>query len=107
MAKNDTLIILNYIPPVKESAQINICEAWGEKLLAWKCRMKKKTLRAALEWCDNDKTLIRVLMSPVGIYGVMSISGICMADSHPLIAVAGILWTASGFWLVANKYKKH
>lgn len=103
MAKNDTLIILNNIPPVERVGTVPK-NAQTETAIPIRARMKRKLLKYMLQWCELEKHEVRIMLSKTGINAMASVSGFCMVDSHPLIAVPAFLWFIISAYCIYRRF---
>lgn len=106
MAKNDTLVILSYIPPV-ERAETASKKAQTVTAIPIRTQMKRKLLKYMLEWCELEKHEIRIMLSKTGINAMASVSGVCMVDSHPLIAFPAFVWFVVSTYCLYKKFKEN
>lgn len=106
MAKNDTLVILSYIPPV-ERAETASKKVQTVTAIPIRTQMKRKLLKYMLEWCELEKHEIRIMLSKTGINAMASVSGVCMVDSHPLIAFPAFVWFVVSTYCLYKKFKEN
>lgn len=106
MAKNDILIILSYIPPVEraETAQKKDQKATARSI---RTRIKRKLLKYMLQWCELEKHEVRIMLSKTGINAMASVSGVCMVDSHPLIAFPAFVWFVVSTYCLYRNFKEN
>lgn len=103
MAKNDTLVILSYIPPI-EKAETAPKKAQTATTMPIRTRMKRKLLKYMLEWCEMEKHEVRIMLSKTGINAMASVSGVCMVDSHPLVSVPAFAWFIISAYCLYRKF---
>lgn len=106
MAKNDTLIILNNIQPVERVGTVPK-NAQTETITPIRTRMKRKLLKYMLEWCELEKHEVRIMLAKTGINAMASVSGVCMVDSHPLIAFPAFIWFVVSTYCLYRKFKEN
>lgn len=106
MAKNDTLVILSYIPPVERAETAAKKDQTATAILI-RTRMKRKLLKYMLEWCELEKHEVRIMLSKTGINAMASVSGVCMVESHPLIAVPAFVWFVVSTYCLYRKFKEN
>lgn len=104
MKKNDTLVILSYIPPAGPVEKAP-AKAGKNKSATLATLLKLKLLRFMLDWCEMEKQEVRIMLSKTGVNAMASLSGICMADSHPIIAVPALLWFAASAYCLYRRFK--
>lgn len=104
MAKNNTIVILDYLPPVhKESLHKTDRKASASVRMASARRMAFRLLTA---YMGLDGYMAKVILSGKGLHATLSTAGLLLTEVHPAAAVTGVAWYAWAVWRMMTAMKE-